>query len=130
MKKYLSILIIVMFSILQIPETFAATFQYSSVEKTKNKLMNFQKRSSKRQFKPRKKWQQHFRRHGEQWLLVGIIGLTAIFTTLKLTQIIAWSWLWILSPIWITITLLILIFIYVIILFLLMPAKQPISPAE
>lgn len=30
-----------------------------------------------------------------------ILVLTAVFVTLKLTGVIAWSWLWVLAPLWI-----------------------------
>lgn len=34
------------------------------------------------------------------WAAVCLL-LTALFTTLKVTEVIAWSWLWVLAPLWI-----------------------------
>jgi len=110
---------------------FAVSFEYSTrFEKGEIALLakeNFKLRKAK---KPRKKWQQHFVKHAERYILFGILGLTVIFTSLKLAQVIAWSWVWVLSPIWITLALLILLFIYVIIIFLTIPPPRELVPAE
>ena len=42
--------------------------------------------------------------------------VTAVFVTLKITGIIAWSWLWVLSPLWIPLALTIVILIFILIL--------------
>jgi Flp pilus assembly protein TadB len=42
--------------------------------------------------------------------------VTAVFITLKITGIIAWSWLWVLAPLWIPIALLIVVFLFILIL--------------
>lgn len=41
--------------------------------------------------------------------------LTAVFVTLKLTGVIAWSWLWVLAPLWIPLAMFILLFLVVLI---------------
>jgi hypothetical protein len=134
MKKCISILSIIILSVFSNIETFGAVGNYSVVlEQTKSEKSVVQKVKRRSLFKPRKKWKDHADKHGYRLPLVVILSLTGIFTTLKLTQVIAWSWLWVLSPIWITIVLLILIIIYVIVLFLFMPKPPqgvPISPSE
>lgn len=48
---------------------------------------------------------------------IGFTGLlTAIFITLKLTNVIAWSWLWVLSPLWIGFMIVIFLLIIAILL--------------
>lgn len=37
--------------------------------------------------------------------------LTAVFVTLKLTHVIAWSWLWVLAPAWVPLALTIVVWI-------------------
>ena len=39
-----------------------------------------------------------------------VVGLTLVFITLKLTEVIAWSWLWVLSPLWIWVSVVVLLF--------------------
>lgn len=109
--------------------TFAAAyFEYSPTSELKNSIKKENLKNVKKNWrKPNYRIKKENGKHGFGGIISVILGITALFAVLKLSNLIAWSWLWVISPIWITLVLVILIIIYVIILFLLMPPPPQIE---
>lgn len=59
--------------------------------------------------------------------LIIVIGLTGIFTLLKICKVIDWSWLWVFSPLWIDGILLLALFIITIIMYIFLCIADWIS---
>lgn len=112
------------------PYLFGAAHQNKTTINTTTRIKK-KRPSIKKTFQQRwKKIKQNNRekgKHGFGGIIAIVLGLTAIFVILRLTDIIAWSWIWVVSPIWLTLALMILLFLYVMILFLLMPPRRPIE---
>lgn len=132
MKLSLRIVLLFCLTLLFNTEIIAASYNATSVvppvenssksntfgQKTKRFLQkHIVKRIKNRVQKVKDVWKTYKTEKNKKGVGLGVffLLLTAVFVTLQLTGVIAWSWLWVLAPLWIPIAMFILLFLVVLV---------------